>query len=143
MKSLFLAVFTLLLLFTCIAIGNEHESDEPAPARTNWTFTYLKDITGSRNSLREFIEMNWFVMDELAVERGLFKSYRLIENITDSAQEQDWDFIVAVEYYEDQTYSDIRQQFEEIRAGHDTVLVDGKSLRELGRIVRSERVLIH
>ncbi len=114
-------------------------------ADSNWTFTYLKATRGNKESLRDFVEQNWFVMDEIAVERGLFKSYRLIENISDSSpsSEAEWDYIVAVEYFGDQTYTDIQQEFEEIRSQHETVPIDGKGLRELGSIVRSERVLIH
>ena len=121
-------------------------SDDPEIANdSNWTFTYLKATQGNRESVKLYVEKNWFVMDKVAVERGLFKSYRLIENITDSGSraESEWDFIVAVEYFENQSYADIQQEFEEIRSKHQTVLVDGKTLRDLGSIVRSERVLIH
>lgn len=84
-------------------------------------------------------------MDAIAVERGLFKSYRLIENITDTDASaiKDWDFIVAVEYFGDQTYLDIRQPFEQIRSEHKTVLIGGKGFRDLGEVVRSERVRLH
>ena len=77
-------------------------------------------------------------MDAVAVEQGLFKSYVLIENLAEDSRA--WDYIVAVEYFGDQGYADIREPFERIRAAHKTVLVDGKRLSELGTIVRSERV---
>ncbi|MDJ0919056.1 MAG: hypothetical protein QNJ05_14955 [Woeseiaceae bacterium] len=123
----------------------EASDDAGIASDSNWTFTYLKATQGNRESVKQFVEKNWFVMDEVAVERGLFKSYRLIENITESGSrgESEWDFIVAVEYFEDQSYADIQQEFEEIRSEHQTVLIDGKTLRDLGSIVRSERVLIH
>ncbi len=134
-----------LLVFLALPRFVEAGPGYPQADDSNWTFTYLKATAGNRESLRDFVEKNWFAMDAIAVERGLFKSYRLIENITeaDTPGGPEWDFIVAVEYFGDQTYSDIRQAFEEIRSRHETVLVEGKSLRDLGRIVRSERVVIH
>ena len=139
----------LLTAFCLIAISiprqAEPSDDSQSAENSSWTFTYLKATKGNRDSLQKFIEKNWFVMDKIAVERGLFKSYRLIENITESESrgESDWDFIVAVEYFGSQSYTDVQQQFEEIRSQHETVLIGGRTLRDLGSIVRSERVLIH
>ena len=140
---IFLAAFCMVVVST--PRPGEASEDLEKASDSNWTFTYLKATQGNRESVKLYVEKNWFVMDKVAVERGLFKSYRLIENITDSGSraESEWDFIVAVEYFENQSYADIQQEFEEIRSKHQTVLVDGKTLRDLGSIVRSERVLIH
>lgn len=142
--------FFLLLaasfIFAVLTPGSAQASDDlQIASNSNWTFTYLKATEGNRDSLRKFIETNWFAMDKVAVERGLFKSYRLIENITESVSRDrtTWDFIVAVEYFDNQSYPDIQQDFEEIRAEHETILIDGKTLRDLGSVVLSERVLIH
>lgn len=140
-NSLLPAFFLLLL---AVSRFGEASTDSLPAGEGNWTFTYLKAAEQSRAALREFVVKNWFAMDAIAVERGLFKSYRLIENISEAnlPDDREWDFIVAVEYFEGQTYRDIREQFEEIRSRHETVLIDGKALSELGSIVRSERVLI-
>ena len=136
----------LSLFFVFAAPVFAESATEPATSGdSNWTFTYLKATKNHKDALRQFVEANWFAMDAIAVDRGLFKSYRLIENITEaeSATDKDWDFIVAVEYFGDQSYVDIRQQFELIRAAHETVLIEGKTFADLGKVVRSERVLLH
>ena len=142
--------FGVLLAVFCLSAvlhprSAEASDTSQAAVRSNWTFTYLKATEGNKDALKKFVEMNWFVMDRVAVERGLFKSYRLLENISEAGARSttEWDFIVAVEYFENQSYADIQREFELIRSEHETVLVDGKALRDLGSIVRSERVLIH
>ncbi len=135
--------FVVILCTIVLAAVFTHETRaEPTPgSQTNWTFTYIKARDAQAAGLREFIEANWFAMDAVAVERGLFRSYRLIENLGSGEEgEPEWDFIVAVEYFGDQGYSDIAQEFEAIRSAHTTVLVDGLGFRELGSIVRSERL---
>lgn len=50
------------------------------------------------------------------------------------------DVLVSVTYMDARGYEGIAEGFEEIRRTHTTVLVDGKSLRELGSIVDSTRL---
>lgn len=128
-RRLLIVLIAPLLLSTAWAEEATH---------TSWTHTYLKAKAPGRSALRTFVETNWFAMDAVAVEQGLFKSYRLIENL--ASDDTEWDFIVAVEYFGDQAYADIAEPFESIRREHTTVLVDGKGFRELGAIVKSERV---
>ncbi len=105
---------------SAVALESEWtQGDAPLTTfKTNWTYTYLKATDGNREALREFIEQNWFEMDRIAVERGLFRDYQMIENLAVSASENptEWDYIVAVEYYGDETYSDIVEGFESIRS---------------------------
>ena len=145
MRSLYILLAAFCMVVFSTPRPGEASDDSWISSDSNWTFTYLKAMEGNREPVRQFVEKNWFVMDKVAVERGLFKSYHLIENITESGSrgDSDWDFIVAVEYFEDQSYADIQQEFEDIRSEHQTVLIDGKTLGDLGTIVRSERVLIH
>ncbi len=145
MKYAHLLTATFCLVLLLVARPGDTSERDQSVNDSNWTFTYLKATEGNRTSLREFVEKNWFVMDRIAVERGLFKSYQLIENITESGSQDasDWDFIVAVEYFDNQSYADIQEQFEEIRSQHETVLIGGKTFRDLGSVVRSERVLVH
>ncbi len=138
-------VFIVSLVAFCTVPSDEQTVDDSNVTLTNWTYTYLKAHSSQQAQLRRFIEENWFVMDEKAVEQGLFKSYKLIENLSSSptSAEPEWDFIVGVEYFGDQTYADIADGFERIRNDHDTVLVEEKNLRELGSVIRSERVRYH
>jgi hypothetical protein len=101
--------------------------------------TYLKSTNFQKDRLKKFLEKNWFVMDSIAVGQRLINKYELIENIgEDSNTVSDWDFIVAVEYFTEGTYSDIADKFEEIRKSHTTIKVDGLVLKDIGKIVRSE-----
>jgi hypothetical protein len=101
--------------------------------------TYLKAESGQRDALAKFIVANWFEMDRVAKERGLFTHYRLSENLDAAAE---WDFEVAVGYPNSDGYqnSDVQARFAEIRKAHKTILIDGKGLNALGRIVRSDRI---
>jgi len=101
--------------------------------------TLLKANPGERDALAKFIVANWFAMDAAAVSQSLFTTYRLLEN---PIKDDSWDFVVEVGYPTTKGYDDpaTRAGFEAIRTAHTTVLVDGKSLRDLGRVVGSERL---
>ena len=102
-------------------------------------WTRLKALPGQRANLTSFIFLNWFAMDAKAVEQGLFTSYRLIAN---PASDGEWDLLVEVGYPTPLGYDDPATQaaFGAIRAAHKTVAVEGKTLRELGTILGTERL---
>lgn len=106
---------------------------------TNWSYTYLKAPAGKAGLMREYVSQNWFKLDEQAVNRGLFRDYKIIDNLRPES-DRAWDFIVAVEYYGNESYSDIKDAFEEIRAGHVEVEVSGFGGRSEIQIVRGERL---
>ena len=116
---------------------------ETAPVQARATmvveWTRIKALPGERASLAAFIHLNWFAMDARAVGQGLFTSYRLIAN---PAADGEWDLLVEVGYPTPLGYDDpaTRAAFEAIRAGHTTVPVEGKTLRELGIILGTERL---
>lgn len=99
------------------------------------TQTYLKAQPGERDRLARFLVANWFAMDAKAVDAGLFASYRLLENAADAG---DWDLIVEVSYHDACGYACVAERFEAIRAAHTTVPIDGKTLAQLGRVLRTE-----
>ena len=115
----------------------------PAPAQARTTmvveWTRLKALPGERANLTAFIHLNWFAMDAKAVEQGLFTSYRLIAN---PAPDGEWDLLVEVGYPTPLGYDEPATQaaFGAIRAAHKTVPVEGKTLRELGTILGTERL---
>jgi hypothetical protein len=115
----------------------------PVPAETRATmvveWTRLKALPGERANLTAFIHLNWFAMDAKAVEQGLFTSYRLIAN---PAADGEWDLLVEVGYPTPAGYDDPATQaaFGAIRAAHKTVPVEGKTLKELGTILGTERL---
>jgi hypothetical protein len=108
--------------------------------RSTWTYTYVKATDGNINKLKQFIEANWFAMDQKAIRKGLFRNYKLIENVAPDTV-QDWDVIVAVEYFGDGGYTNkIAKAFDEIRASHQYTAVDGQTFKDLGTIVRTEQI---
>ena len=140
MRAFALALVALALPSPVLATHADPASEtKAAPAPVVVERTLLKSNPGERDTLARFIVANWFAMDALAVSQGLFTSYRLLEN---PEAEGSWDFVVEVGYPTAEGYDDpaTRTGFEAIRAAHTTVLIDGKSLRELGRIVGSERL---
>lgn len=99
-----------------------------------WTF--LKSLDPDPARLIAFIEANWFAMDRIAVAQGLFNSYALYR----AEDEGDWNLAVVVGYPDSQGSAAILDRFNAIRAGHQTVLIDGKGLAQLGRITGSRKV---
>lgn len=120
----------------------------PAPAQTapgarvserrtlHVTHTYLRAAPGKRAALISYIERNWFVMDHIGIEQGLFTSYALLERADDS--DADWDVIVAVGYPTAQGHDapGVAQAFTKIRAAHRETKIEGLGLNQLGTIVR-------
>jgi hypothetical protein len=104
----------------------------------SFELTFLKATDGDTASLCRFITKNWFVMDKIAVERGLMTEYRLLRS---TGADPDWDVLVIVGYPNVDGYSGITLEFEAIRAAHTIVPVNGKTLRQLGVIVSSRRLV--
>ncbi len=99
--------------------------------------TFLLANPGDRAHLVEYIERNWFAMDAIAAKQGLMGEYRVLHTGSD---EGPWNVLVEVTYRDRRGYVGVREAFERIRAEHREVLVDGRRLRELGRIVESKTV---
>jgi hypothetical protein len=98
------------------------------------THTFLAAMPGRRDMPARFIVANWFEMDRVAVEQGLFRSYRLLQN---PRTDEDWDLIVEVVYNDACGYPCVAERFEAVRAAHATVPVHGMEMNDLGRVVRS------
>ena len=100
------------------------------------THTYLRAAPGKRAALIAYIERNWFVMDHIGIEQGLFTSYSLLERADDTTA--DWDVIVALGYPTIMGHDapGTADAFRKIRAAHRETKVDGLGLTELGSIVR-------
>lgn len=100
------------------------------------TQTYLRAAPGKRAALIAYIERNWFVMDHIGIEQGLFTSYSLLERADDTTA--DWDVIVAVGYPTIMGHDapGTADAFRKIRVAHRETKVDGLGLTELGSIVR-------
>ena len=104
--------------------------------------TYLQALPGRRADLAKFIELNWLVMDRRGIAQGIFSHAVLLDvaetSVGDAAER--YDFVMEVGYLTPGGYPDVETKFTAIRKAHKTVLVDGRGLGELGRIL-GERLL--
>jgi hypothetical protein len=123
-------IFLSTFYFQCNAQTNVEN-------KTLWTFTYLKATEGQKADLKLFLEQNWLAMDKIATAQGLFKQFHLLENNDAS---KDWDFTVVVQYQNEKGYEGVKVEFEKIRQAHKRVLINGKGMGELGKIVKSEEM---
>lgn len=121
-----------------LASVSQGQAYAASPKAASFELTFLKASEGNLDSLCQFIKENWFEMDRIAVERGLMTEFRLL---TSAESDADWDVLVMVGYPNVDGYSGITKEFEAIRAAHTTVPVNGKTLRQLGAIVSSRRLL--
>ena len=129
----------LILIITSASFGQT--GVDASEVQNTWTYTYLKAKEGQQENLKQYLFRNWFVMDSIAVARGLFNDFQLLEN-SNTSVDVEWDFIVAVEYYTKGTYADIQDEWTEIRANHRNVNVEGYSFPELATIVKSETLTV-
>ena len=105
-----------------------------APDARVVTMTYLKSAPGKLSQLERYVRANWFAMDKIAVEQGLFVSYLWLDTGSD---EGPWNAIVMVTYRDAQGFAGIEHEWAGIKAAHSEVLIDGASQADLGRVVES------
>ncbi len=123
---------------------NQHESNPPAAdtqaaaatTRVAVELTFILAKPGERERVVEYIERNWFAMDAIAKTQGLMDDYRVMDTGSD---EGPWNVLVEVTYRDARGYEGVREAFENIRAAHREILIDGKRLRDLGKIVESKK----
>lgn len=132
-----LRLLTLLSFIPCVVCA---QTISEKTLQKTWTYTYLKANANEKQNLKTFLIKNWFAMDSVAVTEGLFNDYKLIENSNPEVTSE-WDYIVAVEYFTAGTYSDIESEWQLIRKDHKTILIEGKSMKDLGTFVKSETVV--
>jgi hypothetical protein len=112
-----------------------------APARPTVVVeqTLLKALPGKADALGQFLAANWLVMDQKALDQGLFTGFWLARS---AAGFDDWDYAMSVGYPTATGYDDAatRAGFEAIRSSHAMVLIDGEGLGQLGRIIASQRL---
>lgn len=128
-----------MLVFGAPSALAAHPTDEvarPHAKTAHITQTYLRAAPGKRAALIAYIRQNWFAMDRIGIQQGLFTSYSLLERADDSPA--DWDVIVAVGYPTAQGHDapGVADAFKAIRAAHQEIKIDGLGLAALGTIVR-------
>ncbi len=101
-----------------------------------YEYTFLKSLDSKPDSLIRFIVANWFAMDKIAVKKGLMVEYSMFETPDEA---DSWNVAVAVGYPTENGYQAIAEEFEKIRQKHQKVLIDGKDLKELGKVVGSRK----
>ena len=113
--------------------GTSTPTSEARDARVV-TMTYLKSAPGKLGRLERYVRANWFAMDKIAVERGLFVSYLWLDTGSDDGP---WNAIVMVTYRDARGFAGIQEQWAGIKAAHREVLIDGATQADLGRVVES------
>jgi hypothetical protein len=137
-RPLRFVALALVLLCSATTSATDRPAASPAAAAAPAiTWTYLKANPGDREHLAGFLEANWLAMDAQAVEAGLFRGYRMLVN---EQADGEWDVVVEVTYNDACGYACVADAFEAIRARHVEQRVDGRDLRELGRVLRTETV---
>jgi hypothetical protein len=133
-----LALAGLPAMMALCGAGAAH-AKSPSPSTQMLEQTYLKAKPERKEALARYIELNWFVMDKLGMQAGIFTSFDLLAAIDDN---KDWDLVMVVGYPQDQGFSDpkARDTFMAIRQAHVEVKVDGLGLKELGDIVQHHRL---
>jgi hypothetical protein len=133
-------IFLALLLSAAFAAPHAATAQQPAEASATLhvTHTYLRAKPGLRDDLIAYIRANWFAMDRIGIEQGLFTNYALLERSESSeSSEADWDVIVAVGYptIDGHDAPGVADGFRAIRAAHQEIKINGRGLAELGEIV--------
>lgn len=132
--------FILLALLLSAAFASPHVATAQEPAEASATLhvthTYLRAKPGLRADLVAYIRANWFAMDRIGIEQGLFTSYALLER--GESSEADWDVIVAVGYPSAAGHDapGVADAFRAIRSAHKEIKINGRGLAELGEIVQ-------
>ncbi len=101
--------------------------------------TLIKALPGKADALGQFLAANWLVMDQKALDQGLFTGFWLARSATGFA---DWDYAMSVGYPTALGFEDAATSagFNAIRAAHVPVLIDGEGLASLGRIISTQRL---
>jgi hypothetical protein len=102
--------------------------------------TFLKSRPGQRANLVRYIVANWFAMDAVARAKGLLDGFSVVESGDDDGS---WNVMVSTTYRDTRGHENAEQAFEPIRKRHKEVLVDGRTLDDLGSIVESHTVFEH
>lgn len=126
------------LVLSLLLVATDARGEETAAPLRAVELTFLKAEAGQREKLKSFIVQNWFEMDRIAKQQGLLRAYTVLDTGSD---EGPWNLLVSVTYHDERGYTGVAEAFEKIRQAHQTVLVDGKALAQLGKIVESKRLL--
>jgi hypothetical protein len=100
--------------------------------------TLLRSIDADPTLAAQFIKANWFAMDAIAKARGLMTFFNLH---VDPTPREDWNLVVQVGYPDVRGFEAIQSQWSQIVAAHQTVLIEGKRLPDLARIIGTRRLL--
>jgi hypothetical protein len=118
-------------------VANEELSSATGRARVV-TLTYLQAKPGRLAQLERFVRANWFAMDEIAVQQGLFVSYEWLDAGSD---EGPWNAIVMVTYNDEKGFDGIQQRWVPIQSAHKEVRPDALGMRDLGQVLETRKVL--
>ena len=132
-------VASLLVILATALLTSCSQPTNPTKPTVLIVQTYFKAFDGQRANLAQFITTNIFSMDQKALEMGVLTHYQLLENTESS---EDWDFVIVDGYpqADGAEAPEAVAAYTEINRSHKNVLVEGKSLLQLGAVVRQHRL---
>lgn len=129
------AVFASAVFASAMFAGTLGAQGVTPPSEGIWQFTYLKALSGKVEQLAKFIESNWFTMDKRARAAGHLEDYVLLRG---TPADTTWDLLEITTYRDSLQHARIDSLFRVVyRPQHQVVMIDGRDLSGLGRIVAS------
>lgn len=139
MRAILPAVLAAAMLASPMSAQVATDGSTPAASRASapvWSFTYLKAMPGRVADLERFLDANWFAMDRQAVAAGHLVDFQLLRG---TPADSSWDLLEITIYRDSLQHAQADSLYRtRYRPAHTPVLIEGRGLRELGRIVRSE-----
>ncbi len=131
-----------LIMATCapaaLARAAAQDSTPRGARQRAVALTFLKSLPGQREALKKFVVLNWFAVDEIAVQRGLMAAYSIMDTGSDDGA---WNLVVKDTWTDIKGYPAVAEEFLKIGKTRETVLVDSKNFRELGAVVDSKNLI--
>ena len=120
-----IAILSVIFL-TVIGISAQTESSV-------WTVDVIKSNEGQQANYLQFVEQNWARARTSLKEKGFIKSYLVFAVKPEKAQP--WDVMLLTEYVNRAAFDKREAIFAEVFKTQPTVLVNGKSGREMSKII--------
>lgn len=124
-------VSILILTIFLTAVGSAAQTGESV-----WTVDAIKTDEGRQANYLQFVEQNWARARETLRQQGKIKSYRVLSVKPEKSQA--WDVMLLTEYANRATFEKREEIFGEVFKAQPTVLINGKSGREMSKIINQD-----
>lgn len=101
-----------------------------------WTVDAIKTNDGEQANYLQFVEQNWAKSRQILKEKGFIKSFRVFSVKPDKSLA--WDVMLLTEYANRAAFEKREDIFAEVFKTRPTVLIGGKSGREMSKIINPD-----